>query len=324
MFRSERQRGRRPRPGSHVLALGLVGVIMAGGLSLAADGDEANSTIGSVIVDASDGGVVYERAADQPQDPADATRLMALYLMFEALDSGKVRATDALPAEPGRPAATVDQAIRALAGGAPDGRTAALIRRTWGDETAFAAQMTQRARALGMAHSRFVNITGRADARQVTSARDVATLVWSLNRDFHHHASYLDGGRPGSDDGLVRRIPSVACMMSRDEGRTCAARAADAPGRKLIAVVLGAPPARTGDVRVLAAAGGEILRETLRGRELTLTQTLTAAPEPGTAAGQGLRIEVFNPNTAPATRDPATADASTLAMASDDQRFTLG
>lgn len=311
MFTRHTARARRSVAG-RLMPLALTGVVLMAGVQLAGTAAGEGCDVSAVMIDAADGGVLYEQAADTARAPADSTRLMALYLAFEALDAGRVRLSDPLPSEPGQAPATVADGVRAMATGASAGLAGALARRLWGSEAAFADQMSQRARALGMPSSHFVNLTGQPDPRQVTSARDMATLVWSLSRDFPRYAAALDQPVGAHRPGLLTRLAPASCLVTGARKPTCRRTRVQAPGQQVIAVMLGAPTARPVDVRAIAAIGTLVARQALQGRVVTLaglpaeslSDPATADVSPG--RDEGLKIVVIN---RPSSARPATAHA---------------
>lgn len=141
--------------------------------------------------------VLLEADADRPWHPASLTKLMTAYLTLEALKSGQLSEDQVLVAS----AQVAEQPITSLGlaeGAEIDVATAlqALILRSANDvavllaeaidgsEVDFARHMTQKARALGMASTLYVNASGLPNDAQITTARDQAILVRALIRDF--------------------------------------------------------------------------------------------------------------------------------------------
>lgn len=150
----------------------------------------------SIVVDASTGEVLYEREADAPRYPASLTKVMTLYLAFDALDRGDLKLSDEVtispraasrpPSKLGLPAGqhlTVREAIDVLVVKSANDVATALAERIAGSEPAFAARMTARAKALGMTHTRFRNASGLPDRDHVCTARDLAILARAFLRD---------------------------------------------------------------------------------------------------------------------------------------------
>ena len=158
----------------------------------------------AIVVDATTGEVLYARRADSPRYPASITKVMTLYLVFEALESGRLSPNDRVVMSP-RAAAqppsklglavgdslSVDDAIRALAVKSANDVAVALAEKVGGTEARFAAMMTLKAQELGMNSSRFVNANGLPDSRQLTTARDIAILSRAVMRDYPQYYPYF-------------------------------------------------------------------------------------------------------------------------------------
>ncbi|MEL7528529.1 MAG: D-alanyl-D-alanine carboxypeptidase family protein, partial [Pseudomonadota bacterium] len=157
----------------------------------------------ALVLNASTGEQLYAVDADAPRFPASLTKMMTLYLLFEAVAEGRYSLSSPLsvsenaaaqpPAKIGLKAGTtitVQQAARALSVRSANDVGVAVAENLAGSEAAFARQMTQQARALGLSRTRFENATGLPDPGQVTTARDMAKLGLALKRRFPQYASY--------------------------------------------------------------------------------------------------------------------------------------
>ena len=156
------------------------------------------------IVDGATGRVLYSRNADAQRYPASLTKMMTLYLLFEALNKGSVtletelttstRAAAQFPTKLGlKPGDTVpvDIAIKAVAVLSANDVAVVIAEALGGSEENFAALMTTRAHALGMNHSNFNNASGLPDKQQLTSASDMALLGRHLAYDFPQYYHYF-------------------------------------------------------------------------------------------------------------------------------------
>ena len=214
-----------------------------------------------LIVDAASG---RELASDQPDElrnPASLTKLMTLYLTFSALDSGKLSLNDALsvsmnalnapPTKMGmQPNGTVlvRDAVMGLVTRSANDAAVLLAETLGGSEEAFATQMTQKARQLGMSSTVYRNASGLPNPEQVTTARDMARLANALLRDFPHYypvfsvLSYNYRGR--SLENHNRMLASYAGADGLKTGYTNASgfnlvMSAVRDNRRLIGVVMG-------------------------------------------------------------------------------------
>lgn len=215
----------------------------------------------AIVIDAVSGRVLHEEEADGLRYPASLTKMMTLYLLFDALDRGEVnmdtpipvsaRAARQPPARIGLVAGeslSVRQAISALAVKSANDVAVAVAEKLGGSESAFAARMTARARSLGMSRTTFVNASGLPDARQVTTARDMAILARALKSRHARQARFFTArsftykGRTfKATNNLLGRVAGVDGLKTgyiSMSGYNLAATAGRG-GRRVIAVVIG-------------------------------------------------------------------------------------
>ena len=278
----------------------------------------------AVVVDANSGEVLYAKHPDSPRYPASITKIMTLYLTFEALAAGRLSLSDNItvsyhaatmaPSKLGLSAGqsiTVDEAIRAVAVKSANDMAVALAEKIGGSEPRFAALMTLRAQELGMTNSQFVNASGLPDNRQLTTARDIAVLSRSVMRDYPQYYSYFGlrqfsyrGEVMNNHNHLLDSMPGVDGLKTgfiNASGFNLAASAVR-DGRRLIAVVLGgsSTAARDNNVQDLLSVGFDVLRRRDRGETVSLAQNLfepeASGPiqrpgvEQGDADQQGIKI----------------------------------
>lgn len=248
----------------------------------------------AVVVDAASGEVMYARRADSPRYPASITKVMTLYLTFEALAAGKLSPSDQIVMSP-RAAAqpptklgvragdvfTVEEAISALTVKSANDVAVALAERIGGTEQRFAALMTLRAQELGMRNTRFVNASGLPDSRQLTTARDLAILSRAVMRDFPQYYGRFGqkqfayrGQSMRNHNGLLHRMPGVDGIktgFTNASGYNLAASAVR-DGRRLIAVVLGGTSTASRDAHTadLLNAGFLVAARRERGETIQL------------------------------------------------------
>ena len=168
---------------------------------------QRKSTIGgysSIVIDAATGKVLHEDNADAQKYPASLTKMMTLYMIFEALDAGKItlsttwkvssHAASMSPTKLGLDAGeiiSVRDVILGLITKSANDAAATAAEGLGGSEDRFADMMTARARRLGMSNTTFQNASGLPDPGQVTTARDMVRLSRALVRDFPHFYSYF-------------------------------------------------------------------------------------------------------------------------------------
>lgn len=163
-----------------------------------------NPRYSAIIMDAQTGRVLHQSGADTPRYPASLTKMMTLFLVFEALDRGRIHlnkqltvsrhAMDQPPSKLGiRPdrSITIHQAILALVTRSANDVAMAVAETVGGSERNFARMMTERARSLGMKNTTFLNPSGLPNPGQRTTARDMATLSRALMQYFPHYYHYF-------------------------------------------------------------------------------------------------------------------------------------
>ncbi len=149
-----------------------------------------NNKYAAFVIDASTGQILHQSNADKALYPASLTKIMTLLMVFDALDQGKLslservvmskRAASMPPSKLGiKPGSSikVKDAIYALVTKSANDVSAALGEKIAGSESRFGQLMTQKARALGMNNTSFVNASGLHDPRQKSTARDMAILA---------------------------------------------------------------------------------------------------------------------------------------------------
>jgi D-alanyl-D-alanine carboxypeptidase len=159
----------------------------------------------AIIVDGATGKVLYERNADAIRYPASLTKMMTLYLLFEALEKGTITLDTPMYASSHAVAQSptklyvplgdtidVDTAIKAITVlSANDVAVVISEALGGGSEATFADMMTERAHELGMTNTNFHNASGLPDLQQLTTARDMALLARHLAYDFPQYFHYF-------------------------------------------------------------------------------------------------------------------------------------
>lgn len=171
----------------------------------------------AIVVDAQTGEVLMARHADSIRYPASLTKIMTLYMTFDAIAQGRLRFSDRItissraakmsPSKLGLPVGSsirVEDAIRALVTKSANDISVALAERIAGSEKNFAAKMTRKARELGMTRTTFRNASGLPDPQQTSTARDMAKLAIALLTDFPDRYHYF-GIRNFEYNGVTHR-----------------------------------------------------------------------------------------------------------------------
>lgn len=220
-----------------------------------------NLKYASIVMDAATGVVISESNPDKLLYPASLTKMMTLYLTFEAISQGRLRknsrlsvsanATAQEPSKLGLQAGSsirVEDAILALVTKSANDVAVVLAEGIGGSETAFARLMTLRARQLGMRNTTFVNPHGLHDTRQVSTARDMAVLGRALMRDHPHEYKYFStnsfsyaGKSYNNHNHLMKKYEGMDGIKTgyvhASGYNLCASAVRD--GRRLIGVVFG-------------------------------------------------------------------------------------
>jgi D-alanyl-D-alanine carboxypeptidase len=158
----------------------------------------------AIVVDGVNGRVLYERDAYELRYPASLTKLMTLYLLFEALHNGSLSLTSELPTSAFaasqsptklnlRPGDTipVETAIKALVVRSANDVAVVVAEALGGTEENFARMMTAKAGQLGMLNTHFANASGLPDREQLTTAADMALLGRHIAYDFPQYFPYV-------------------------------------------------------------------------------------------------------------------------------------
>ncbi len=289
------------RRGLGALCFGLLALCGSVGLPTVAGAQTSSSSetrFSAIVIDAQSGDVLYSVRADSPRYPASVTKVMTLYLTFEALARGDLHLNDEITMSrhaasmqptklgiaPGR-TLSVEDAIQAMTIQSANDVAVAMAEHLGGTETRFAAMMTLKAKALGMNNSRFVNACGLPDSRQISTAHDIAILSRAIMRDFPQYYSYFGQnqftyGRKTmtNHNNLLRTMPGVDGLKTgytSASGYNLAASAVQGDHR-LITVVLGGSSGamRDGEVTRLLNAGFEVARRRDAGEQLASLQNL--------------------------------------------------
>ncbi|PKU25873.1 D-alanyl-D-alanine carboxypeptidase [Telmatospirillum siberiense] len=168
----------------------------------------AEAKYASMVVDADTGEVLHAVNADNRNYPASLTKMMTLYLLFDALDRGQVKLTDRIPVSAHASAQSpsklglragqtimVEDAILGLCTKSANDAAVAVGEFLGGTETAFADIMTRKARELGMRQTVFRNASGLPNLSQFSSARDMATLARALLHNHPRQYHYFSTGQ---------------------------------------------------------------------------------------------------------------------------------
>lgn len=250
----------------------LVAILALVGGTAAAPGLAVAAPYAAIVMDMRDGKVLHARDADRRQHPASLTKLMTLYLTFEAVESGRLRLDQKVTVSryaARQPASklylkagqqvTIRHLIRATAIKSANDAAMVLAEAIGGSQSGFADMMNRKARQLGMTNSSFRNPHGLTQSGHLSTARDMAILARQLYFDFPEYYNVF-GRRTASAAGknirsTNRLLASYRGAEGMKTGYTNAAGfnlvATAARGKeRVIAVVLGGKSSRTRNARV--------------------------------------------------------------------------
>jgi len=238
--------------------LGLLALVVA--LFLKA-GSAGAAEYAAIVIDARTGEVLHSRNADTRVHPASLTKMMTLYIAFEAIEHGEISLDDDItisahaaaepPSKLGMRAGQkikLRYLIRAAAIKSANDAATAIGEAIEGSEAAFARRMNRTAKALGMTRTTFKNANGLTEAGHLSTARDMVTLGRHL---FYDYPEYYN---------LFSRITA-------DAGVATVANT----NRKFLTAYRGADGIKTGYTR---AAGFNLVASAERGRERIIVAVL--------------------------------------------------
>ncbi|WP_412064961.1 D-alanyl-D-alanine carboxypeptidase [Rhizobium sp. SYY.PMSO] len=263
-----------------ILARALIGFSIAAATITVTvvDASAAGPKYAGIVIDANTGNVLYSENADTLHYPASLTKMMTVYLTFEALEAGRItldtpvvfsrnaaaQAPTKLGIGAGR-SVTVREAILGIVTKSANDAAMALGEMLGGSEESFARMMNDKARALGMTRTTYRNPNGLPNTAQMTTARDQARLGIALREHFPQYYGFFSetsfrlGNRviPGHNHliGSVRGVDGIKTGYTRAAGYNLAT-SVKVDGRSIVGVVLGgaSTPARDNQMRKLIAA----------------------------------------------------------------------
>lgn len=215
----------------------------------------------AIVIDTSNGNVLYERGADTQKYPASLTKMMTIYMVFDAIERGEItmqtewtvssRASQQPPSKLGLSSGstiTVENAVMALMTKSANDVATVVAEGMSGTEWQFAQDMTAKARLLGMTRTRFGNASGLPDDSMVSTARDMATLAMRLQDDFPQYYELFsttrftyNGQNYGNHNkllGVVDGVDGLKTGYTRAAGWNLAASAIR-DDRRIVAVIMG-------------------------------------------------------------------------------------
>ena len=228
-----------------------------------------------LLVDVTSGQVLASKDANRPVEPASLTKLMAAYVVFDALRAGKITLTQKMSVSerawkmPGsrmfvdpKMQVPVEDLVKGMIVQSGNDATNVLAEGVGGTVEHFVEMMNQQAQALGMKSSSFKNPEGLTVAGHTTTAADLAILATRLIHDFPQYVGYYAiqhyryPGTPAANDTnrntLLFRDPSVDglktghtdaagyCLVATAKRSVSSLGTGAAGQRRLLSVLLGA------------------------------------------------------------------------------------
>lgn len=216
-----------------------------------------------VLMDATTGAIIAEKAPSLRWPPASLTKLMAAYLTYQEIARGHLKTGQTVPVSvtawrtggsrmfisPGEQV-TVDQLLHGLIIDSGNDATVALAQAVAGTRGAFVQMMNTTAASLGLSGTHYTNVTGLPDPGMYTTARDIALLSRAILRQYPQYLRIsvekhytFDKIRQRSWNPVLFRDPTVDGLKTgrTDAAGHCIDATALRDGRRLIAVVLGGP-----------------------------------------------------------------------------------
>jgi D-alanyl-D-alanine carboxypeptidase len=299
----------------------------------------------SIVIDVRTGKIMNSEDPDGLRYPASLTKMMTLYMVFEALESGRISLNTRVPVsahaasqQPSKLGVrkgstfTVEQGILALVTRSANDCATAFAEFLGGTEPRFGKLMTSKARQLGMTRTVYHNANGLPDARQVTTARDQARLGIALRKHFPQYYGYFSTrsfrygkqviGNHNRLIGNVRGVDGIKTGYTRAAGFNLVT-SAQLDGRSIVGVVLGGSSTRSRDAKMRklvetylpkASRKGKMNDFVAQAEQPAAVETAYAEPERDTAVDVATRaLDLPDNGPVPATRyeqaeELATAD----------------
>lgn len=234
-----------------------------------ADARAESSRTASLLVEAETGRVLFSENAAEKRYPASLTKMMTLYLVFDALEKGEIQMDQLLTVSKkaaGQPRSrmglkenstiSVENAVFAMISRSANDAAVVIAEAMAGSEAQFADKMTRVARELGMKNTRFKNASGLHNKDQVTTAQDMAILSKALIQHFPKYYKLFSvrgfryGRRYYGNHNLVARYYKGGDGLKTgyvDASGYHVVGSAKRDGKRLIGVVMGRNSVRERD-----------------------------------------------------------------------------
>jgi len=225
-----------------------------------------------IVVDANTGQVLHSSNPDALRHPASLTKIMTLYLLFEQLDTGKLKLTSPLAISSHAAAQSptklelkagesiaVEDAIKGMVTKSANDAAVVVAEAIGGNEENFGRLMTRKAQAIGMTRTVYVNASGLPNDEQLTTARDQAILGRAIQERFPRYYHYFSlpsfryrGMAMRNHNHLLGRVQGmdgIKTGYTHDSGFNLVT-SVHRNGRHIVAVVLGGTSGGARDARM--------------------------------------------------------------------------
>lgn len=217
----------------------------------------------AVLMDPISGKVLFEQDKDRRWPPASVTKVMTMLLIMEAIDSGRVKWSD--PIRTSAVAAgmggsqvylkegeefSLEEMFKAIAVVSANDASTAVAEHLYGSTQDFIEAMNQKAKALGLKNTNFVNETGLPDPNHYSSAYDLAVISRELLKYpevLKYTSIWMDTFRNGefqlrNTNELIRVYRGADGLKTghTEEAKFCLAATAKKGNMRLLSVILGA------------------------------------------------------------------------------------
>ncbi|NTJ43043.1 D-alanyl-D-alanine carboxypeptidase [Agrobacterium larrymoorei] len=320
---------RRGAAGAWVFALAFFCAIISFGA------EQAQARYAHIVIDAHNGKVLDAENADTSRFPASLTKMMTLYLTFEALHNGRLRwdqritmsknGASTIPSKLWVRAGTtftVREAVYGMIVKSANDLAEGMGDHLGGSEAKFAQMMTRKARQLGMSRTTFRNASGLPNKSQVTTARDMARLGMALQRDFPKEYAMFNtssfkfrGKTIRGHNRLLKRYNGVDGIKT---GYTNASgfnivTALNHNGRSVVAVVLGGKSSRGRDDQIVRLLDRTLPKAT-RGRSNEMLVASASTSRTFDVPPAVVPLPMFAKRQDPVARQIASANGVTADM----------
>jgi D-alanyl-D-alanine carboxypeptidase len=298
----------------------------------------------SIVVDADSGQVLHAVNADTLRYPASLTKIMTLYMVFEALENGTLKIDQRLPVSKraaGMPPSklglkagssiVLEDAIMALTTKSANDVAVVVAEALGGTEINFAKMMTARARELGMSRTTFRNASGLPNSHQKSTARDMVRLAKAVQEDFPQYYHYFsktsftyNGQTHRSHNRLLKRYNGTDGIKTgyiRASGFNLIS-SVQRDGRRVIAVVFGGKTAASRDEHMVKLLDRSFTKLASMG-----VRTIPAVPGPNPFQNPVVTLEVAADTPAeavPQRRRPAKPVAASSQIAATGDASDAG